>query len=114
MQYDIRHAMIEGLKSWPITLRSIADKIHSIDIKDYEYVKTEKGWNVKNVPLGEGNVNFSSYFKLLEELKVHAPISLHLEYPLGGADKGRTELTIPEEEVIAAMHKDLNYLRSKL
>lgn len=111
-QYDIRHAMIEGLKSWQLGLRLLASMIHSIDIKDFEYVKTEKGWDVKNVPLGQGAVDFSSYFKLLKELKIHAPISIHLEYPLGGADHGRKELTIPGEKVIEAMRKDLTYLKS--
>lgn len=111
-QYDIRHAMIEGLKSWELGLRLLAPKIHSIDIKDFEYEKTEKGWDVKNVPLGQGAVDFKSYFKLLNELGVHAPISIHLEYPLGGADHGNKELTIPGEQVIEAMRKDLNYLKS--
>ena len=111
-QYDIRHAMIEGLKSWELGLRLLAPKIHSIDIKDFEYEKTDKGWNVKNVPLGEGAVDFKPYFKLLNELKVQAPISIHLEYPLGGADHGDKELTIPGEKVIEAMSKDLAYLKS--
>lgn len=111
-QYDIRHAMIEGLKSWELGLRLLAPKIHSIDIKDFEYEKTEKGWDVKNVPLGEGAVNFVSYFKLLKALGIQAPISIHLEYPLGGADHGNKELTIPGEQVIEAMRKDLNYLKS--
>jgi len=112
VQYDIRHAMIEGMKSWPLGLRLLAPAIHSIDIKDFEWVKKEGAWDIQNVPLGEGAVDFKSYFKLLDELKVDAPISIHLEYPLGGADHGLTELTIPGEQVIAAMSKDLTYLKS--
>ena len=111
-QYDIRHAMIEGLKSWELGLRLLAPKIHSIDIKDFVYEKGELGWGVKNVPLGEGAVDFKSYFRLLNELEIHAPISIHLEYPLGGADHGDRELTIPGEKVIEAMRKDLKYLKS--
>ena len=112
VQYDIRHAMVEGLKAWPLGLRLLAPHIHSLDIKDYEYVKTDNGWNIANVPLGDGAVNFKSYFKLLRDLGVHAPISIHYEYPLGGADKGKFELTIPGEKVIEAMVKDLKYLKS--
>jgi sugar phosphate isomerase/epimerase len=111
-QYDIRHAMIEGLQSWPLGLRLLASKIHSIDIKDFVYEETDAGWGVKNVPLGEGAVDFKSYFKLLKELNVQAPISIHLEYPLGGADHGNKELTIPGDKVVEAMRKDLNYLKS--
>ena len=114
VQYDIRHAMIEGLKSWELGLRLLAPKIHSIDIKDFEYVRGDNGWGVKNVPLGEGAVDFKSYFNLLNELKVKAPISIHLEYPLGGADHGHKELTISGEKVIAAMQKDIKYLKAVL
>ena len=112
VQYDIRHAMVEGLKSWPLGLRLVAPYIHSIDIKDYEYVKTDKGWDIRNVPLGQGAVDFKSYFKLLEELKVDAPISIHFEYSLGGADHGNFEITIPKEQVVEAMSTDLSYLRA--
>jgi sugar phosphate isomerase/epimerase len=112
VQYDVRHAMVEGLKSWPLGLRLLASRIHSIDIKDFEYQKTEKGWDVKNVPLGEGAVDFKSYFELLNQLEVKAPVSIHYEYPLGGADHGHRELTIPGDKVIEAMAADLKYLRS--
>ena len=114
VQYDIRHAMVEGLKAWPLGLRLLAPCIHSMDIKDFEYIKTDEGWNVKNVPLGEGGVDFKSYFTLLNELNAQAPISIHFEYPLGGADHGHRELTIPGDRVIEAMAKDLKYLRSVL
>jgi len=114
VQYDIRHAMVEGFKSWPLGLRLLVSHIHSIDIKDFEYIKTDKGWDISNVPLGKGAVDFKSYFQLLNELNIHAPISLHLEYPLGGADQGSFELTIPKEKVIEAMANDLKYLRSVL
>jgi len=114
VQYDIRHAMVEGLKSWQLGLRLLASHIHSLDIKDFEYAKIDEDWDVKNVPLGKGAIDFKSYFTLLNELNVHAPISIHLEYPLGGADHGLTELTIPGEQVIAAMANDLKYLRTVL
>ncbi len=111
-QFDVRHAMVEGLKSWSIGLRLLAPYIHSIDIKDFEYVKTDKGWDIANVPLGQGAVDFRSYFELLDELNVVTPISLHLEYPLGGANHGKTEITIPRDQVIQAMATDLKYLKS--
>lgn len=114
VQYDIRHAMVEGLKSWPLGLRLLARKIHSIDIKDFEYIKTNKGWDIVNVPLGKGAVDFKSYFQLLNEIQVRVPISIHLEYQLGGAEHGRKELTIAGEKVVEAMKKDLKYLKSVL
>ena len=104
--------MVEGLKSWPLGLRLLAPQIHSIDIKDFEYVKNDTGWDIRNVPLGEGAVDFKSYFQFLDELKVDAPISVHLEYPLGGADHGDTKISIAREKVIEAMSNDLSYLRA--
>ena len=38
-------------------------------------------------------------------------MTLHLEYPLGGAEKGATELTAPADDVVRAMRKDLAFLR---
>jgi sugar phosphate isomerase/epimerase len=112
VQYDIRHAMVEGLKAWPLGLRLLASHIDSLDIKDFEYVKNDSGWDIRNVPLGRGAVDFKSYFNLLNELGVHAPVSIHFEYPLGGADHGKFELSIPREKVIEAMAEDLKYLKS--
>ena len=42
------------------------------------------------------------------------PLQLHFEYPLGGADNGKTSITIPKEEVFAAMKRDLQQLRGYL
>ena len=52
-------------------------------------------------------VNFKAYFKLLKKYGLKPPVSLHLEYPLGGAEKGRFELTVDNQVVYDAMKKDL-------
>lgn len=111
-QYDIRHAMVEGMNSWPIGLRLLKPFIHTIDIKDFVWEKIDGKWTIQNVPLGKGAVDFKSYFSLLNELNIDAPICVHLEYPLGGADHGNFEITIPRNEVIQAMSADLSYLQS--
>ena len=51
------------------------------------------------------------YFKLLKKYKINVPISLHLEYPLGGAEHGDSNITIDKKEVFAQMKKDLTFLR---
>ena len=53
---------------------------------------------------------FSPYLML----KVNAPVSIHLEYPLGGAEHGSTKLTVKPEVVTQAMKKDLDWLKEKL
>ena len=80
-QYDIRHAVIEGSTSWPNALRLIAPFVHTVDVKDSHWAKTEKGWQAANVPLGEGVVDLVGFFRLLGELGVRVPVSTHFEYP---------------------------------
>ena len=44
--------------------------------------------------------------------KFDGPVQVHYEYSLGGAESGKTTITIPKEQVFAAMKKDLAALRS--
>jgi len=114
-QYDIYHAMIEGGYSWPVDLRLMAPYIRSLDIKDFIWTKRDNGkWSSDTVPLGEGMIDFPAYFRLLKQLNVRCPVSLHFEYPLGGAEHGSRELTMKREDVLAAMKKDLLTLRNYL
>ncbi len=95
-------------------LRYVAPFINTIDIKDFHWQKSDKGWKLQSTPLGEGMVDFDAFFKLVRQLGVQVPYSLHLEYNLGGADKGAKKLTIRGDNVIEAMRHDLAYLRMKL
>ena len=87
-QYDIRHAMVEGGRSWPNGLRLIESRISSLVAKDYKWEEVDGKWELMNTPLGMGMVDFVAYFKLLKQYGIKVPISLHFEYPMGGADHG--------------------------
>lgn len=113
-QYDIRHATVEGGTSWSTGLRMIHPHIRFIAIKDVIWEKVDGKWKAVSVPLGQGMVDFPAYFALLKQLNVRVPISLHLEYPLGGADQGKRELTVPREKVYQAMQTDLQTLKGML
>ncbi|MFD1140434.1 sugar phosphate isomerase/epimerase family protein [Larkinella insperata] len=113
-QYDIRHATVEGGTSWPTGLRMIHPHIRFIAVKDVIWEKVDGKWKAVSVPLGQGMVDFPAYFALLKQLNVRVPISLHLEYPLGGADQGKRNLTIPRENVYQAMQMDLQTLSAML
>ena len=76
-------------------------------LKDFIWGKVNGKWKIVNVPIGEGMVDFDAYFKLLKSLGLHPPVSLHLEYPLGGAEKGRYEISVDRKIVYNAMKKDL-------
>jgi len=106
-QYDIRHAVAEGGQSWPNGIQLLKDHIKTIVLKDFKWVKIDGKWKIVNVPIGEGMVDFDAYFKLLKSYKLKPPVSLHLEYPLGGAEKGRFEITVDRKIVYEAMKKDL-------
>jgi len=112
-QYDIRHAVVEGGLSWGNSLRLIAPQINSIVLKDFLWVKGKYGkWDVKNVPLGQGMVDFPAYFKLLKELDIDVPVSVHYEYDLGGVEHGATELSgMSAADIFKAMKRDLQFAR---
>jgi L-ribulose-5-phosphate 3-epimerase len=107
-QYDIRHAMVEGGFSWENGLELLHPHIKVIVLKDYKWGKINGKWEALNVPIGEGMVDFDKYFKLLKSYNLNPPVSLHLEYDLGGAEKGNKEISIDKKTVFEAMKSDLN------
>ncbi|RTE53533.1 twin-arginine translocation signal domain-containing protein [Arenibacter aquaticus] len=110
-QYDIRHAVVEGGSSWELGLRLIQPFIKSIVIKDFKWGIVKGKWKPVNTPLGEGMVDFDRYFSLLKKYKINVPVSLHLEYGLGGAEHGASTITIDKKEVFKQMKKDLAFVQ---
>ena len=109
-QYDIRHAVAEGGRSWPNGVKLIKDQIKTIVLKDFVWGEVDGKWKIVNVPMGEGMVDFDAYFKLLKKFDLKPPVSLHVEYPLGGAEKGKSEITVAPQVVFDAMKKDLDVI----
>ncbi len=115
VQYDIRHAVVEGAYSWKLGMQRVAPWIRTIDIKDFVWAKNEKGeWRHQNVPLGEGIVNFDDFLKEYARLNVEAPISIHYEYDLGGAETGKNVTTMPHDKIFGLMKNDLEWLRKRI
>ncbi|MGB5437366.1 MAG: TIM barrel protein [Maribacter sp.] len=110
-QYDIRHAVVEGGSSWELGLRQIQPYIKSIVIKDFKWGVVNGKWEPINTPLGEGMVDFNRYFSLLKKYKINVPVSLHLEYDLGGAEQGASKITMDKNAIFGQMKKDLRFLR---
>jgi len=48
---------------------------------------------------------------MLKDFNIQVPASLHMEYPLGGAESGAKQLTIGQEKVFDAMKSDLLAIR---
>jgi L-ribulose-5-phosphate 3-epimerase len=115
VQYDIRHATVEGGESWPLGMKLLAPWIQTTDIKDFIWQKNENGkWQIMNVPLGEGMVDFKTYFDLYKSMKIEAPISIHYEYDLGGAEHGNIETTMSLEKIKDFFKGDLAFLKNQL
>ena len=113
VQYDIRHAYVEGGISWPLGMKLLAPWIQTTDIKDFIWEKNEKQqWKVKNVPLGEGMIDFNKYFELYKSMKIEAPVSIHYEYDLGGAEHGDKNPTMPLSEINSWLKRDIVFLRN--
>lgn len=114
VQYDIKHATAEGGFSWVNGLELLREHISSLDLKDFYWAKKEGKWQHQLVPLGQGMVDFKKYFSLLKQYNITGPLSLHLEYPLGGAEAGEKQITVPKDVVLNAMKLDLQTLRGWL
>ena len=110
-QYDIRHATVDSGYSWTNGLKLLHESIKVIVLKDFKWGKVNNQWKAINVPIGEGMVDFISYFKLLKAYGLNPPVSLHFEYPLGGAEKGKYEISVDREVVYHAMKKDLKAIQ---
>jgi len=111
-QYDVRHATVEGNRSWPLGMKLLKDHIRCMVIKDFKWGEGDGKAIEVNVPVGEGIVDFQAYFKLVKELGIHGPITMHMEYEMF-PDK---EMTLAEqkEHAIRLMRKDLDALKSYL
>jgi sugar phosphate isomerase/epimerase len=105
-QFDLRHASVEGAMAWPIDLRRVEDRVHTVVAKDFRW--DGKG-GVANCPLGTGVADFPRFFDLVG--RTGAPVTVHLEYPLGGANDGAREITVPADTVLDAMRRDLGTVR---
>lgn len=110
-QYDIMHATVEGGKNWEYGLKLIRNHINTLVIKDFKWEKVNGKWTLVFTPLGKGMVDFKKYFSLLKKYQIKVPVSLHVEYDLGGAEHG-LEPEIPKSEVFKRIKNDLDFIRS--
>jgi L-ribulose-5-phosphate 3-epimerase len=111
IQFDVRHATTEGGRNWPDSFRLLRPQIRSLAFKDFKWAVVDDKWKLVNTPMGQGMVDFKRYFRMLKEAGNNYPVSLHCEYDLGGAEKGKTNPTMPKEEILAAIKQDLDTIK---
>ncbi len=116
INYDVSHATIEGgLGGWINSFHISGAHLRGIAVKDFIWEKNRRGlWDPAFVPLGTGMVHFPQFFQMVAAAGFSGPLQVHFEYPLGGAENGKRQLTIPQGEVLAAMKRDLAELRRYL
>jgi L-ribulose-5-phosphate 3-epimerase len=111
-QYDVRHATVEGNRSWPLGLKLLKNHIRCMVSKDFRWGEEDGKAREVNVPIGEGMVDFFAYFELVQELGIRGPITLHLEYPMfPNSEMTRQEM---KARAIQLMQKDLDALKKYL
>jgi sugar phosphate isomerase/epimerase len=111
VQYDIRHAMVEGGLSWENGLRLINKEIKTLVLKDFIWTREQGHWRIQNVPIGEGMVDFIKYFKLIKNYGIDVPVILHAEHLPGGATEGNAQITVPQSVIFEALTKDLKTIQ---
>ena len=110
-QFDIRHAVVEGGTSWSTGLRLIKDRISTIVIKDFRWEKIGGKWQIFDTPLGQGMVDFDSYFNILKKAGINVPVSMHYEYDLYGVEHGANKVDRSDhKKIFDAMKKDLQFV----
>ncbi|MFT7420560.1 MAG: sugar phosphate isomerase/epimerase [Arcticibacterium sp.] len=113
LQFDVRHAVVEGGKSWENEMRLAKDFTNCTVLKDFHWEKLSNGkWDIKNVPMGEGMVDFDTYFEHYKNFNFQGPISVHIEYPM--FDEMDKTLTKKEKFKFATkfLSKDLEFIRN--
>jgi sugar phosphate isomerase/epimerase len=115
VNYDIGHATVEGgFGGWIDSLRISGEYVRGIAVKDFLWKKNARGrWVSAWTPLGEGMVRLPEFFSRVAAMQFSGPLQLHFEYPLGGAEEGKGDIT-NRSEVYAAMGRDLKQLRGYL
>ncbi len=114
-QFDLRHVMTESTLSWKTDLRLVADYVNTLAVKDSRWETGRNGeLSAEYCPLGQGFADYSKMLEILGKDSFNDPVSLHFEYPLGGAEHGGRELSISREYVKAAMKRDLEHFREIL
>lgn len=111
-QYDIRHAMAEGMNSWPLGLKLISEYIYTSCIKDFTWIQEGKLFKPVSVPLGEGIIDFRRYFEIMDKNPRKGPVSIHYEYPVLTKEQQEKEHKEQIKDVISIFRHDLEVYKA--
>ncbi len=107
--FDARHAVVEGGGiGWKAAARLVAPRLKMIAVKDVFWERGDRGWRLRDCPLGQGMVDWTWYSKALADAGFHGPVSFHLEYEIEGATADEQR-----DRTLEAAGRDLEFLRSR-
>lgn len=99
--FDPSQATAEGgVAGWQIALHLALPRIKAVAVQDFFWSKSGKSWKMQMCPLGEGMVDWQSFFRTLAAARFTGPISIHQEYTA--------------QDELAAMGKDLEFVRTQV
>jgi sugar phosphate isomerase/epimerase len=114
VQYDVRHAMVEGYNTWILGMKLVAPHISTLAIKDFTWQNVNGKVQAVTVPLGEGIVPWDQFFKTVVELKLKCPLTLHVEYALLDKSEESLPLARKQDIITGKLKKDMDFLNSYL
>ena len=108
--FDVRHAVVEGGDGgWRTALDLVSPRLSMISLKDFFWEKTSGTWQQRHCPMGEGMVDWKRYFAMLAKARFHGPVSLHVEYEVGGATPAAEQ-----EHMLAAVERDFAFVKARI
>src|SRR5262249_8704560 len=135
--YDTGHESHHINGMWELNLRAAGPYIAALAVKDYAPEQNDGApsgggrggrgrggadapgaasfpdrWRTRPVPWGTGLVNLPQTAAALKAIQFAGPIEIQAEYPNGGADNAQDSITLPRAQVLGAMKRDLQTLRS--
>ncbi len=108
--FDPCHATIEGGSwGWKVGYHRLAERVTMVSIKDFFWEKQNGEWKIRMCPLGEGMVRFPEFFGMLAAGGFRGPLSLHIEYEIGGSTEAARH-----EKTMAAIERDFAFLKKQV
>lgn len=113
--WDTGHMALHG-PMWETLIRTAGPYVVAMSWKDRTWRQSEEGrggrWQSPMVPMGGGLVDILRYATVMRDIGFDGPMELQVEYPLGGAESGRDAITLPRADVIGAMRRDVETIRT--
>lgn len=99
--FDPSQATAEGgVPAWEPAFRLALPRLKAVAVQDYTWVKSGDVSKMQMCPMGEGMIDWASFFRVLAQSGFTGPLSIHMEYQ--------------KQDALGAMTKDLQFVRKHI